>query len=39
VQILVQAIALAVGVALYSVNWSAVRRRLFGRRTPQALPA
>jgi ribose transport system permease protein len=39
VQTLVQAIALAVGVALYSVNWSAVRRRLFGRRTPQVLPA
>lgn len=32
VQTLVQAIALAVGVALYSVNWSSVRRRLFGRR-------
>lgn len=30
VQTLVQAIALAVGVALYSVNWSSVRRRLFG---------
>lgn len=28
VQTLVQAIALAVGVALYSVDWSAVRRRL-----------
>ena len=32
VQTLVQAIALAVGVALYSVDWSSVRRRLFGRR-------
>jgi ribose transport system permease protein len=31
VQILVQAIALAAGVALYSVNWSSVRRRLLGR--------
>lgn len=31
VQTLVQAIALAVGVALYSVNWSSVRRTLFGR--------
>jgi ribose transport system permease protein len=39
VQTLVQAIALAVGVALYSVNWSSVRRRLFGRRTSQAIPA
>jgi ribose transport system permease protein len=29
VQTLVQAIALAVGVALYSVNWSSVRHRLF----------
>ena len=38
VQILVQAIALAVGVALYSVNWSAVRRRLFARKTAQAIP-
>lgn len=34
VQTLVQAIALAVGVALYSVNWSSVRRRLFGRSRP-----
>lgn len=32
VQTLVQAIALAVGVALYSVDWSSVRRRLFGPR-------
>jgi len=32
VQTLVQAIALAVGVALYSVQWSSVRRRLFGGR-------
>jgi ribose transport system permease protein len=31
VQTLVQAIALAVGVALYSVDWSSVRRRLFDR--------
>jgi ribose transport system permease protein len=35
VQTLVQAIALAVGVALYSVNWSSVRRRLFGHRPSQ----
>jgi ribose transport system permease protein len=33
VQTLVQAIALAVGVALYSVDWSSVRRRLFGPRS------
>ncbi len=39
VQTLVQAIALAVGVALYSVNWSSVRRRLFGSRPSQAIPA
>lgn len=32
VQTLVQAIALAVGVALYSVDWASVRRRWFGRR-------
>jgi ribose transport system permease protein len=38
VQTLVQAIALAVGVALYSVNWSAVPRRLFARTTGQAIP-
>jgi len=30
VQTLVQAIALAVGVALYSIDWSAVRQRWFG---------
>lgn len=41
VQTLVQAIALAVGVALYSVNWSSVRRRLLGRgpRLANAAPA
>jgi ribose transport system permease protein len=39
VQTLVQAIALAIGVALYSVDWSSVRRRLFGRRSSQAIPA
>jgi ribose transport system permease protein len=39
VQTLVQAIALAVGVALYSVNWSSVRRRLWGRRSGQPVPA
>jgi len=39
VQTLVQAIALAVGVALYSVNWTSVRRRLFVRRPAQAIPA
>jgi ribose transport system permease protein len=32
VQTVVQAVALAVGVALYSVHWSSVRRRLSGRR-------
>jgi ribose transport system permease protein len=37
VQTLVQAIALAVGVALYSVDWSSVRRRLFGYRPGQAI--
>lgn len=36
VQTLVQAVALAVGVALYSVHWSSVRRRLFGRRSGPA---
>ncbi|TMQ07750.1 MAG: ABC transporter permease [Deltaproteobacteria bacterium] len=35
VQTLVQAIALAVGVALYSVHWSSVRSRLFGPRPSQ----
>jgi len=39
VQILVQAIALAVGVALYSVDWSSVRRRLFAAKPSRALPA
>jgi len=39
VQTLVQAIALAVGVALYSVNWSAMRRRMFGRRPSRAIAA
>lgn len=39
VQTLVQAIALAVGVSLYSVNWSSVRRRLFVRKPTQAIPA
>jgi ribose transport system permease protein len=39
VQTLVQAIALAVGVALYSVNWSSVRQRLWGRRSGQPIPA
>jgi ribose transport system permease protein len=38
VQTLVQAIALAVGVALYSVDWAAVRRRLARRNTSQAIP-
>ena len=39
VQTLVQAIALAVGVALYSVNWSSVRRRLFVHKPAEAIPA
>jgi ribose transport system permease protein len=39
VQTLVQAIALAVGVALYSVNWSSVRRRLLGRGPRRASAA
>ena len=39
VQTLVQAVALAVGVALYSVHWPSVRRRLFGRRVHTAIPA
>lgn len=37
VQTLVQAIALAVGVALYSVPWSSLRRRWSGRRSSQAI--
>jgi ribose transport system permease protein len=39
VQTLVQAVALAAGVALYSVDWPSVRRRLFGRRVHTAIPA
>lgn len=40
VQTLVQAIALAVGVTLYSVDWAAVRRRLLTRNNlGQAIPA
>ena len=39
VQILVQAIALAVGVGLYSVDWSSVRRRLRGRKVGEAAVA
>jgi ribose transport system permease protein len=39
VQILVQAIALAVGVGLYSVDWSSVRRRLRRRRSGEAIVA
>jgi ribose transport system permease protein len=35
---LVQAGALAVGVALYTVNWGALARRLRGRRLPRAAP-
>jgi ribose transport system permease protein len=31
-RILVQAGALAVGVALYTIDWRAIARRLFGRR-------
>lgn len=34
---LVQAAALAVGVALYTVNWSALARRLTSRRRPQGV--
>jgi ribose transport system permease protein len=37
VQTLVQAIALVVGVGLYSVNWSAVRRRFLPLRTDAPL--
>ena len=36
---LVQAAALAVGVALYTVNWSGIARRLFGRRPASVAPA
>jgi ribose transport system permease protein len=36
---LVQAAALAVGVALYTVNWSGLARRLFGRRPATVAPA
>jgi len=39
IQILVQAIALAVGVGLYSVDWSSVRRRLRRRRNGEAIVA
>ena len=35
---LVQAAALAVGVALYTVNWSALARRLLGRRPATVAP-
>ena len=35
---LVQAGALAVGVALYSVNWSTLARRLVGRRLASVAP-
>src|SRR6185436_4714401 len=35
---LVQAAALAVGVALYTVNWSALARRVPGRRLASATP-
>lgn len=35
---LVQAAALAVGVALYTVNWRALGRRLRGRRPPSVAP-
>jgi len=36
---LVQAAALAVGVALYTVNWSGLARRLLGRRAATVAPA
>jgi ribose transport system permease protein len=35
---LVQAGALAVGVALYSVNWSGLVRRVTGRRPTKVAP-
>jgi ribose transport system permease protein len=35
---LVQAAALAVGVALYTIDWGALRRRLPGRRPPAVAP-
>jgi ribose transport system permease protein len=35
---LVQAAALAVGVALYTVNWGALARRLIGRRAARVAP-
>ncbi|HEX3764337.1 MAG TPA: ABC transporter permease [Kofleriaceae bacterium] len=38
VQTLVQAVALAAGVALYSVDWPSVRRRWFARRHPGGNP-
>lgn len=38
VQTLVQAVALAAGVALYSVDWPSVRRRWFVRRQPGGNP-
>jgi ribose transport system permease protein len=34
IRTLVEAGALAVGVALHTVNWSTVRERLFGARDP-----
>jgi ribose transport system permease protein len=38
VQTLVQAIALAVGVALYSIDWSAMRQRWFGPGSSPPVP-
>ncbi len=35
---LVQAAALAVGVALYTVDWRAIKQRLSGRRPPSVAP-
>jgi ribose transport system permease protein len=32
---LVEAAALAIGVALYTVDWKAIRERIFGSRRPQ----
>ena len=37
-RILVQAAALAVGVALYTIDWGALRRRLSGRRPAAVAP-
>ena len=36
VKTLVQAVAFAIGVALYTIDWTALRRRFAGGRAPAA---